>query len=197
MMTNTIEQKKQLLSDCLLQYSSPVIKYDGSRISTNIPTDSVQTRMIRAAIVIRRIPDDVFSREVDSTITNINDERLAAFIEKHIGECIGEEPVCITDEHQMDIVRDAIIRRLTHWLATGEFDSLLDAEHAIANAKDAALSVSPVNPDKAIQFMLFAAFMYEDETMIIDKADDHLKSYLIESSYIILSEMDFTEVFDK
>ena len=196
-MTNTIEQKKQLLSDCLLQYSSPVIKYDGSGISTNIPTDSVQTRMIRAAIVIRRIPDDVFSREVDSTITNINDERLAAFIEKHIGECIGEEPVCITDEHQMDIVRDAIIRRLTHWLATGEFDSLLDAEHAIANAKDAALSVSPVNPDKAIQFMLFAAFMYEDETMIIDKADDHLKSYLIESSYIILSEMDFTEVFDK
>ncbi len=196
-MTTTIEQKKQLLSDCLLQYSSPVIKYDGSGISTDIPTDSVQTRMIRAAIVIRRIPDDVFSREVDSTITNINDERLAAFIEKHIDECIGEEPVCITDEHQMDIVRDAIIRRLTHWLATGEFDSLLDAEHAIANAKDVALSVSPVNPDKAIRFMLFAAFMYEDETMIIDKADDHLKSYLIESSYVILSEMDFMEVFGK
>jgi hypothetical protein len=36
---------------------------------------------------------------------------------------------------------------------------------------------------------------FEDETMMIDMADDRLKSYLIESSYAILVNMDFTEVF--
>lgn len=36
---------------------------------------------------------------------------------------------------------------------------------------------------------------FEDETMMIDMADDRLKSYLIESSYVILVNMDFTEVF--
>lgn len=190
-----IEQKKLLLTECLLRYSTPIIKYTGSEISTDIPTDSTKNRMIDTAIVVRRIPIDVFSREVDSTITNIDDERLVAFVERHLDECIDEEPARIVNEHQMDIVRDTIMARLKHRLATGEFDPLLDAEDAIANAKDAALSISPANPDKAIRFMLFSAFMFEDETLIIDKADDRLKLYLIESSYIILREMDFTEVF--
>lgn len=190
-----IEQKKLLLTECLLRYSTPIIKYTGSEISTDIPTDSTKNRMIDTAIVVRRIPIDVFSREVDSTITNIDDERLVAFVERHLDECIDEEPARIVNEHQMDIVRDTIMARLKHRLATGEFDPLLDAEDAIANAKDAALSISPANPDKAIRFMLFSAFMFEDETMMIDMADDRLKSYLIESSYLILVNMDFTEVF--
>ena len=190
-----IAQKKLLLAECLLQYTTPIIKYDGSGISTDIPTDSIKNRIIDTAIVIRRIPIDIFSREIDNTITNIDDERLAAFVERHLDECIDEEPARIVNEHQMDIVRDATMSRLKHWLATGEFDPLINAENAIANAKDAALSISPANPDKVIRFMLFLVFMFEDETLIIDKADDRLKSYLIESSYIILKEMDFTEVF--
>lgn len=190
-----IAQKKLLLAECLSQYTTPIIKYDGSRISTDIPTDSMKNRIIDTAIVVRRIPIDVFSREIDSTITNIDDERLIAFVERHLDECIDEEPARIVNEHQMDIVRDAIMTRLKHRLATGEFDPLLDAENAIANAKDTALSISPANPDKAIRFMLFSAFMFEDETMIIDKADDRLKSYLIESTYAILVNMDFTGIF--
>ena len=196
-MTTTIEQKQHLLDECLLRYSNPIIKYSVSGISTDIPTDAMKTRIINTAIVIRRIPNDVFSKEVDSTITSINDERLVAFVEKHLDECSNKEPVCIVNEHQVDIVRNAIMKRLKHWLATGESDPILDVEDAIASAKDTALSISPVNPDKAIQFMLFSAFMFEDEVMIIDRADNHLKSYLVESSYIILSEMNFTEVFDK
>ena len=194
-MITPIEQKKLLLTECLLRYSTPIIKYTGSEISTDIPTDSTKNRMINTAIVVRRIPIDIFSREVDSTITNIDDERLVAFVERHLDKCIDEEPARIVNEHQMDIVRDTIMARLKHRLATGEFDPLLDAEDAIANAKDAALSISPANPDKAIRFMLFSVFMFEDETMIIDMADDRLKSYLIESSYLILVNMDFTEVF--
>lgn len=190
-----IVQKKLLLAECLSQYTTPVIKYDGSRISTDIPTDSMKNRIIDTAIVVRRIPIDIFSREIDNVITNIDDERLVAFVERHLDECIDEEPARIVNEHQMDIVRDAIMTRLKHRLATGEFDPLLDAENAIANAKDTALSISPANPDKAIRFMLFSAFMFEDETMIIDKADDRLKSYLIESTYAILVNMDFTEIF--
>ena len=190
-----IEQKKLLLTECLLRYSTPIIKYDGSGISTDIPTDSIKNRIIDTAIVIRRIPIDIFSREVDSTITNIDDGRLVTFVERHLDECIDEEPARIVNEHQMDIVRDTIMARLKHRLTTGEFDPLLDAEDAIANAKDTALSISPANPDKAIRFMLFSVFMFEDETMMIDMADDRLKSYLIESSYAILVNMDFTEVF--
>ena len=190
-----IEQKKLLLTECLLRYSTPIIKYTGSGISTDIPTDSTKNRIIDTAIVVRRIPIDIFSREVDSTITNIDDERLVAFVERHLDECIDEEPARIVNEHQMDIVRDTIMGRLKHRLATGEFDPLLDAEDAIANAKDTALSISPANPDKAIRFMLFSVFMFEDETLMIDMADDRLKSYLIESSYVILVNMDFTEVF--
>lgn len=190
-----IEQKKLLLTECLLRYSAPIIKYTGSEISTDIPTDSTKNRMIDTAIVVRRIPIDVFSREIDSTITNIDDERLVAFVERHLDECIDEEPARIVNEHQMDIVRDAIMARLKHRLTTGEFDPLLDAEDAVANAKDTALSISPANPDKAIRFMLFSVFMFDDETMMIDIADDRLKSYLIESSYAILVNMDFTEVF--
>lgn len=190
-----IEQKKLLLTECLLRYSTPIIKYTGSEISTDIPTDSTKNRMIDTAIVVRRIPIDIFSREVDSTITNIDDERLVAFVERHLDECIDEEPARIVNEHQMDIVRDTIMTRLKHRLATGESDPLLDAEDVIANAKDTALSISPANPDKAIRFMLFSVFMFEDETMMIDMADDRLKSYLIESSYAILVNMDFTEVF--
>ena len=196
-MMNPIEQKQHLLDECLLRYSNPIIKYSLSGISTDIPTDAMKTHIINTAIVIRRIPNDVFSKEVDGTITSINDERLVAFVEKHFAECSNEEPVCIVNEHQVDIVRDAIMKRLKHWLVTGESDPILAVEDAIASAKDTALSVSPVNPDKAIRFMLFSAFMFEDEAMIIDRADNHLKSYLIESSYIILSEMDFAEVFDK
>ena len=190
-----IEQKKLLLTECLLRYSTPIIKYTESEISTDIPTDSTKNRIIDTAIVVRRIPIDIFSSEVDSTITNIDDERLVAFVERHLDECIDEEPARIVNEHQMDIVRDTIMGRLKHWLTTGEFDPLLDAEDAIANAKDTALSISPANPDKAIRFMLFSVFMFEDETMMIDMADDRLKSYLIESSYAILVNMDFTEVF--
>ena len=194
-MITPIEQKKLLLTECILRYSTPIIKYTGSEISTDIPTDSTKNRMIDTAIVVRRIPIDIFSREVDSTITNIDDGRLVTFVERHLDECIDEEPARIVNEHQMDIVRDTIMARLKHRLATGEFDPLLDAEDAIANAKDAALSISPANPDKAIRFMLFSVFMFEDETMMIDMADDRLKSYLIESSYVILVNMDFTEVF--
>lgn len=194
-MITPIEQKKLLLTECLLRYSTPIIKYTGSEISTDIPTDSTKNRMINTAIVVRRIPIDIFSREVDSTVTNIDDERLVAFVERHLDKCIDEEPARIVNEHQMDIVRDTIMARLKHRLATGEFDPLLDAEDAIANAKDAALSISPANPDKAIRFMLFSVFMFEDETMMIDMADDRLKSYLIESSYVILVNMDFTEAF--
>ena len=194
-MITPIEQKKLLLTECILRYSTPIIKYTGSEISTDIPTDSTKNRMIDTAIVVRRIPIDVFSREVDNTVTNIDDERLVAFVERHLDKCIDEEPARIVNEHQMDIVRDTIMARLKHRLATGEFDPLLDAEDAIANAKDAALSISPANPDKAIRFMLFSVFMFEDETMMIDMADDRLKSYLIESSYLILVNMDFTEVF--
>lgn len=194
-MMNPIEQKQHLLDECLLRYSNPIIKYSLSGISTDIPTDAMKTHIINTAIVIRRIPNDVFSKEVDGTITSINDERLVAFVEKHFAECSNEEPVCIVNEHQVDIVRDAIMKRLKHWLVTGESDPILAVEDAIASAKDTALSVSPVNPDKAIRFMLFSAFMFEDEVMIIDRADNHLKSYLIESSYIILADMDFTEVF--
>ena len=190
-----ISQKKLLLAECLLQYTTPIIKYDGSGISTDIPTDSIKNHIIDTAIVIRRIPIDIFSREIDNTITNIDDERLAAFVERHLDECIDEEPARIVNEHQMDIVRDATMSRLKHWLATGEVDLLLDAEDVIANAKDTALSISPANPDKAIRFMLFSVFMFEDETMMIDMAGDRLKSYLIESSYAILVNMDFTEVF--
>ena len=190
-----IAQKKLLLAECLLQYTTPIIKYDGSGISTDIPTDSIKNRIIDTAIVIRRIPIDIFSREVDSTITNIDDGRLVTFVERHLDECIDEEPARIVNEHQMDIVRDTIMARLKHRLTTGEFDPLLDAEDAIANAKDTELSISPANPDKAIRFMLFSVFMFEDETMMIDMADDRLKSYLIESSYAILVNMDFTEVF--
>lgn len=190
-----IEQKKQLLAECLFQYSVPTIKYDGSEISTDIPTDFIRTRMINTAIVVRRIPTDIFSKEVDSTITSIDDERLIAFVEKHLDECTEEEPVCIVNERQVGIIRDAIMERLEHWLATGESDPILDVEGAVANAKDTALNLAPTNPDKAIRFMLFSAFMFEDEVMIIDRADNHMKSYLIESSYIILADMDFTEVF--
>lgn len=194
-MMNPIEQKQHLLDECLLRYSNPIIKYSASGISTDIPTDAMKTHIINAAIVIRRIPNDVFSKEVDGTITSINDERLGAFVEKHLAECSNEEPVCIVNEQQVGIIRDAIMERLEHWLATGESDLLLGIEDAVANAKDAALNIAPANPDKAIRFMLFSAFMFEDEVLIIDRADDHMKSYLIESSYIILKEMDFTEVF--
>lgn len=178
-----------------MRYSTPIIKYTESGISTDIPTDSTKNRIINTAIVVRRIPIDIFSREVDSAITNIDDGRLVAFVEKHLDECIDEEPSRIVNEHQMDIVRDTIMGRLKHRLTTGEFDPLLDAEDAIANAKDTALSISPANQDKAIRFMLFSVFMFDDETMMIDMADDRLKSYLIESSYVILVNMDFTEVF--
>lgn len=194
-MITPIEQKKLLLTECLLRYSTPIIKYTGSEISTDIPTDSTKNRMINTAIVVRRIPIDVFSREIDSTITSIDDERLVAFVERHLDECIDEEPARIVNEHQMDIVRDTIMARLKHRLATGEFDPLLDAEDAVANAKDTALSISPSNPDKAIRYMLFSVFMFEDEAMMIDMADDRLKLYLIESSYVILVNIDFTEVF--
>lgn len=194
-MMNPIEQKKQLLAECLFQYSVPTIKYDGSEISTDIPTDPIKTRIINTAIVVRRIPIDIFSREVDITITNIDDERLIAFVDKHLGECADEEPVCVVNEQQVGIIRDAIMGRLEHWLATGESDTILDVGGAVASAKDTARSLAPANPDKAIRFMLFSAFMFEDEAMIIDRADNHLKSYLIETSYIILAGMDFTEVF--
>mgnify|MGYP000986393186 CR=1 FL=1 len=192
---NTIEQKKQLLDECLVQYINRPIKYTMSGISAYIPDDLIK-RIINTAIVIRRIPTDIFSREVDSTITSINDERLVAFVEKHLAECIDDEPIDIVDEHQMGIVRDTIMARLEHWLDTGEADPLLDVDEAIVEmARNTARCMTSSNPDKAIRYMLFSAFMFEDETMIIDKADDRLKSYLIESSYIILREIDFMEVF--
>lgn len=192
---NTIEQKKQLLDECIFQYINHPIKYTMSGISVYIPDDLIK-RIINTAIVIRRIPTDIFSREVDSTITSINDERLVAFVEKHLAEYIDDEPIDIVDEHQMDIVRNAIIGRLKHWLDTEEVDPLLDVNETIAEmTRNTARGMAPSNPDKAIRFMLFSAFMFEDETLIIDKADDRLKLYLIESSYIILREMDFTEVF--
>ena len=191
-----IAQKKLLLAECLSQYTIPIIKYDGSKISTDIPTDSMNNRIIDTAIVVRRIPIDVFSREIDSTITNIDDERLVAFVERHLDECIDEEPARIVNEHQMGIVRDTIMARLEHWLDTGEADPLLDVDEAIVEmARNTARCMTSSNPDKAIRYMLFSAFMFEDETLIIDKADDRLKLYLIESSYIILREIDFMEVF--
>lgn len=192
---NTIEQKKQLLDECIVQYINHPIKYTMSGISAYIPDDLIK-RIINTAIVVRRIPTDIFSREVDSTITSINDERLVAFVEKHLAECIDDEPIDIVDEHQMDIVRDTIIGRLKHWLDTGEADPLLDVEETIVEmARNTARCTTSSNPDKAIRYMLFSVFMFEDETLIIDKADDRLKLYLIESSYIILREIDFMEVF--
>ena len=192
-----IKQKRYLLDECFFKYSTPIIKYDGKEIVADIPTEPIKSHIINTAAVVRRIPTDVFSSEVDVTVTSIDDERLAPFVEKHLEECSKDEPIRITDEHQMDIVRDAIMVRLKHWLDTKELDPLLDAEEEIAVAKDTALSLAPTNPDKACRFMLFAAFMFEDETMIINEAENSLKSYLIDSSYIILKELDFTGVFDK
>ena len=193
---NPIKQKQRLLDWCFAKYTH-IIKYNGNTIGTESPTDLTKSRIIDTAAVIHRIPTGVFSSEIDATITSIDDERLSSFVEKHLEECSKDEPIRITDKHQMDVVRDAIMIRVKHWLATKELDPLLDAEEEIAVAKDTALSLAPANPDKACRFMLFAAFMFEDETMIINEAEDSLKSYLIESSYIVLKELDFTEVFNK
>ena len=197
MVIDPIKQKRYLLDECFFKYSTPVIKCTGKEIVADIPTEPTKSRIINTAAVIRRIPTEVFSSEVDVAITSIDDERLAPFIEKHLDECGKDEPIRITNRYQMDLVCDAIMARLKHWLATKEIDPLLDAEEEIAVAKDTALSLAPTNPDKACRFMLFAAFMFEDETMIINESENYLKSYLIESSYIILKELDFTGVFDK
>ena len=49
--------------------------------------------------------------------------------------------------------------------------------------------------DAIKQIEVLLSIIGNDETMMIDMADDRLKSYLIESSYAILVNMDFTEVF--
>lgn len=132
---NPIKQKRYLLNECFFKYSTPVIKCAGKEIVADIPTEPAKSRIINTAAVVRRIPTDAFSSEVDVTVTSIDDERLAPFVEKHLEECSKDEPIRITDEHQMDIVRDAIMVRLKRWLDTKEIDPLLDAEEEIAVAK--------------------------------------------------------------
>ena len=195
MVTDPIKLKSWLINECFMRYNLE-IKYDGIRIYTDTPDIVKRVKNINTAIAIRRAPLDVFSAELDDSITSIDDERVDAFVERHFLECIKDEPRDVTSTHDIDVIRDLVIGRLKHWLATKEIDPLLNEEEITA-AKDAALDMAPANPDKAIRFMLMSAFLFDDETMIINEAESHLKSYLIETSYIILKELDVTGVFDK